>query len=372
MSVPEQLHHQLVDGLAAAGALRTRAWKTAAEAVPRHQFLTGGFFQQVPDSSPAAWRPVLEGGTGWLSGCYTDESLVTQIAGTIRPADVRGEILREPTSSSTLPSLVLRMLEDLQAEPGMSVLEIGTGTGYSTALLCTRLDADSVTSVEYDQDVAERAHRSLATFGVHPTLVTGDGLLGYAENGPYDRIIATCGVHTVPTAWLEQTRPGGQILVTVGGWLGASELVRLTVHDDGTATGPVLGGGVHFMLARPHLPPPFGLLPDLSVGKEREALVGGDVLDDRAARFVAQFAVPTAQQLRLNLDGRDERVLIDVESESWAALHEDEGRWTVRQGGPVALWDAVEEHLGRWHTTGTPGLEEAIIRVDSEGQHIHW
>lgn len=372
MSVPEQLHHQLVDSLTAAGALRTRAWKAAAEAVPRHQFLAGGFFQRVPDSSPAAWRPVLEGGADWLSGCYTDESLVTQIAGTIRPEDVRGEILREPTSSSTLPSLVLRMLEGLQAEPGMHVLEIGTGTGYSTALLCTRLGDDSVTSVEYDPDVAERAHRSLATFGVHPTLVTGDGLLGYAENGPYDRIIATCGVHTVPTAWLEQTRPGGQILVTVGGWLGASELVRLTVHDDGTATGPVLGGGVHFMLARPHQPPPVGLLPDLSVGKEREARVGGEVLDDWATRFVAQFAVPNAQQLRLNLDGRDERVLIDVESQSWAALHEDEGQWTVRQDGPVALWDALEEHLRRWHTAGTPGLEEAIIRVAPEGQCIRW
>ncbi|MFJ3659291.1 ATP-grasp peptide maturase system methyltransferase [Streptomyces sp. NPDC090119] len=372
MSVPDQLHHQLVDSLTAAGALRTKAWKAAAEAVPRHQFLSGGFFQRVPDSSPTSWRPVLEGSVGWLSGCYTDESLVTQIAGTIRPEDVRGEILREPTSSSTLPSLVLRMLEDLQAEPGMKVLEIGTGSGYSTALLCTRLDDDSVTSIEYDQDVAERAHRALAMFGVHPTLVTGDGLLGYAGDAPYDRIIATCGVHTVPAEWLEQTRPGGQILATVSGWLGSSELVRLTVHGDGTASGPVLGGSLHFMLARPHVPPTLGLLPDLSVGQEREAVIGGDVLDDRATRFVAQFAVPDAQQLRLNLDGRDERVLIDVERKSWATLHDDKGRWTVRQSGPVALWDAVEEHLGRWRTAGTPGLKEATVRVTPGGQSILW
>ncbi|MFD4542397.1 ATP-grasp peptide maturase system methyltransferase [Streptomyces bauhiniae] len=373
VSVRDRLHRRLVDELTAGGALRSTEWRAAAEAVPRHEFLRGGFFRRVPgEGSRVAWRPVEENDCEWLAGCYTDESLVTQIADSIRPEDVRGEILREPTSSSTLPSLVLRMLEEARIEPGMSVLEIGTGTGYSTALLCTRLGDGSVTSVEYDQEVAARAHRALATFGAHPALVCGDGLRGHPGNAPYDRIISTCGVRAVPAEWVRQTRPGGQLLVPLAGWLGAGELVRLTVQEDGTAAGPVLAGGVHFMLARPQLAPPLGLLPDLSGGEERCASVGGDVLDDWATRFVVQFAVPGAQQLRLSTDGRDERVLIDVENESWAALHEVDGRWTVRQGGPVALWDAVEAGLGRWHAEGAPGLERATVRVTPESQSITW
>lgn len=366
------LHEQLIDILIAGGHLRTEAWKRAAEAVPRHEFLRDGYFRRVDRGGQAAWTSVLEDDPGWMEACYADESLVTQIAGTIVPADVRGEILREPTSSSTLPSLVLRMLEDLHVEPGMRVLEVGTGTGYSTAVLSTRLGEEFVTSIEYDGDVAGRARAALARLGMYPNLVTGDGLLGVPEGAPYDRIIATCGVREVPAAWIEQTRPGGQILATVGGWMHASELARLTVTDDGTASGPLLGGRVSFMLARPHLPPALGVLPDLGSGKEREAVVGADVLDDWTSRFVVQSAVPDAQRLTLERDGHQEDVLIDVGSGSWAALYRENGRWTVRQDGPNPLWDVAEERLGHWHASRAPELEQFTLSVTPQGHSYHW
>ncbi|WP_394425726.1 ATP-grasp peptide maturase system methyltransferase [Streptomyces sp. SGAir0957] len=372
MNDDEQLLHHLIDRLTADGALRTEPWKRAAAAVPRHEFLRGGFFRVVPHTTPTAWKAVHRSSPEWLPTCYLDESLVTQVAGTIKPADVRGEIMREPTSSSTLPSLVLRMLEELRVEPGMKVLEIGTGTGYSTALACHRLGADNVTSVEYDADVARAAREALGRLGFFPTLLTGDGLLGHAENGPYDRAIATCAVRRVPARWIEQTRPGGQILTTIGGWLNASDLVRLTVHEGGTAAGPVLGGRVGFMPARPHTPPPLGVLPDLTVGVEREARIGADVLADWTTRFITQFAVPTAQHLKLRTGSHDEDVLIDVETGAFAALRKEGGRWIVREGGPSRLWEAAEALIGRWRAAGAPAADKATVTVTADSQSIHW
>ncbi|MBG0853818.1 ATP-grasp peptide maturase system methyltransferase [Streptomyces spinoverrucosus] len=366
------LRRALADRLAEGGFLRSEPWRAAVEAVPRHEFLRGGFFEQAEGSGPTAWRPVPADERGWLERCYADESLVTQIAGTIVPGDIRGEILRAPTSSSTMPNLVVRMLEDLQVEDWHRVLEIGTGTGYSTGLLCHRLGDDLVTSMEVDPEVSRRAGASLGACGYFPELVVGDGLAGHKNGAPYDRLIATCGVLELPYTWIEQTKPGGIVLATLCGWLYSSELARLTVGDDGVAQGRFLGGQISFMLARPQLPPPLGTLPDLQTGKERAARLGADVLDDWDARFVAQLAAPRAQRISLTFDDRTERVVLDVEAGAWAALAQDGEHWTVRQGGPVHLWDEIEEHLLRWRADGAPTLDRFEILVTPEAQRITW
>ncbi|MFD4261953.1 ATP-grasp peptide maturase system methyltransferase [Streptomyces sp. NPDC058534] len=366
------LRRALADRLAAGGLLRTAPWHEALCSVPRHEFLRGGFFEQVKGSAPTAWYPVVPDDGGWLERCYADESLVTQIAGTIVPADIRGEIMRVPTSSSTMPNLVVRMLEDLYVEDGNRVLEVGTGTGYSSGLLCHRLGDELVTSVEVDPEVSRRAGTALATCGYFPRLIVGDGLAGHRHHAPYDRLVATCGVLNVPYTWVEQTKPGGIILATLCGWLYSSELARLTVGGDGVAHGRFLGGQISFMLARPQLPPPFGMLPDLESGQERPARLGATVLDDWDARFVAQLAAPRAQHLALTLSDGTKHVLVDVEAGSWAVLAQDGEQWTVRQGGPVQMWDAVEDHLLRWRTDGSPALDRFEVTITPEAQRITW
>ncbi|GAB2976170.1 ATP-grasp peptide maturase system methyltransferase [Streptomyces pseudoechinosporeus] len=368
----KELRARLVERLADSGHLRTEPWRAAVSAVPRHEFLRGGFFQQVDGSTPTAWAPVMQDDPRWLEGCYDDASLVTQIAGTIVPGDIRGEIMRVPTSSSTMPGLVVRMLEDLRVDEGHRVLEIGTGTGYSTALMCHRLGDDLVTSVEVDENVSARARTALDQCGFAPNLIVDDGLAGHKDEAPYDRVIATCGLLTVPQKLIEQTRPGGIILVTLCGWLYSSELARLTVHDDGTASGRFLDGQISFMLARPQLPPPLGLLPDLDAGDERQAALGADVINDWNTRFVAQLAAPRAQRVTLTRDGRTEDLFLDVETGAWAVLWENHGQWTVRQGGPSRIWDAIEEHITRWRAAGAPQLERFEITVTSERPSITW
>jgi methyltransferase of ATP-grasp peptide maturase system len=368
----KELRARLVERLTGSGHLRTTPWREAVSAVPRHEFLRGGFFEQVDGSAPTAWAPVMPDDPRWLEECYEDVSLVTQIAGTIVPGDLRGEIMRAPTSSSTMPGLVVRMLEDLQVDDGQRVLEIGTGTGYSTALMCHRLGDDMVTSVEVDESVLTRARIALGQCGFTPNLIVGDGLAGYKDGAPYDRVIATCGLLTVPRELIEQTRPGGTILVTLCGWLYASELARLTVHEDGTVSGRFLGGQISFMLARPQLPPPIGLLPDLDEGDEHPALIGADVIDDWDTRFVAQLAAPRAQHVSLNRDDRTEHLFLDVDTGAWAVLWEKGGQWMVRQGGPSRIWDAIEARISRWRAAGAPPVERFQITVNADRPSITW
>ncbi|MGH3781669.1 MAG: methyltransferase [Pseudonocardiaceae bacterium] len=79
-------------------------------------------------------------------------------------------------------------------------MEIGTGTGYNTALLCHRLGDAHVTSIDIDPDPVADAREPLAALRYLPTLLAGDGARGASGNAPYDRIIATCAVSTIPQA----------------------------------------------------------------------------------------------------------------------------------------------------------------------------
>jgi protein-L-isoaspartate(D-aspartate) O-methyltransferase len=126
-----------------------------------------------------------------------------------------------PISSSSQPTIMALMLDQLAAAPGQRVLEIGAGTGYNAALLARIVGPDgAVTSVDIDEDVVAAARENLDRAGFPGVqVVCADGFGGYLVGAPYDRIIATVGVWELAPDWLDQLAPDGRIVVPldVGG-----------------------------------------------------------------------------------------------------------------------------------------------------------
>ncbi|MCD5407756.1 hypothetical protein LR090_00565 [Candidatus Bipolaricaulota bacterium] len=207
------------------GAISSRAVEEAFRRVKRHRFLNGWYRLLPSKGDIRIWEwveydpeaPTSES----LVAIYSDQPLVVQVEGVA------------PTSSTSQPSLVARMLELLELRPGMRVLEIGTGTGYNTALLCELVgDSNLVWTIEVQPHVAEDAQAALAREGyrrVH--VVVGDGFYGVHEGVPFDRIEATVGCSDISSHWLNQLAPGGSMLIPLqhGHW---HPLVLVTHHPE--------------------------------------------------------------------------------------------------------------------------------------------
>ncbi|SDF61717.1 protein-L-isoaspartate(D-aspartate) O-methyltransferase [Lentzea fradiae] len=346
MDDAEALRTELADHLRDTGALRDPRWHKAFRTVPRHGFLPH-FYRQLHDGD---WERVTAEHPDWLRLVYADRVWVTQFDG---DDTVTGGT---PTCSSSMPTIMAIMLEALDVHSGQRVLEIGTGTGYNAALLCHVAGAANVTTVDVDPDISRRARERLRHNGFEPFCGTGDGALGHPARAPYDRVLATCSVATIPPAWLEQCRPGGLVVTTLHRPIGAG-LVVVTSNGDGTGEGRVLAEDGRFMPLRAHASPPAsaGEGPfDRGPTTLRMATV---VNPASPFEFFAGTALPGV------VAGRD-----------WLA-HPD-GSWVrhrgahVDQGGPRRLWDDAERALTEWRALGEPRRREFGISVRPGGQFL--
>jgi protein-L-isoaspartate(D-aspartate) O-methyltransferase len=352
---------ELADALGVSGAVRSAWLRRAFEEIPRHVFVPRfhrweGGREVLVDGDSAAQRDE------WLRGVYTDEALTVQLAPTHDEPAGAGR----PTSSSSAPGVMAGMLEALDLQPGHRVLDVGTGTGYNAALLCHRIGAENVVSIELDPGLADAARRALAELGLRPSVHVGDGHLGVPESAPFDRIIATASVDHIPPAWIAQLAPGGAIVADLRGGLSGS-LVRLVAVDDDVAEGRVLDLPGAFMPMRTRLDSPLRdgetwdqVLDQRNPQRRTTPVEAGLVADCDSLRFL----------LQLHLAGRRVRGFLRSPGGTELSGHATDGSWftvglradgdglfPVAQGGLGRLWDTVESCWGLWRRLGQPGVE---------------
>jgi protein-L-isoaspartate(D-aspartate) O-methyltransferase len=207
-SVPDAVPAHYLAALRATGAVRTAALEHAFAAVPRHRCVAG-FFTRLDEPGTGTYVEVPQHGPvppDLLATVYADRPLVTHL-------DPDGM----PTSSSSTPSLMARMLQALRLGPGMAVLEIGSGTGYNAALMSVlTAPRGRVVSLDTQPEVVAGAAASLSRVGRTAVSVQlADGWGGHPAEAPYDRIIATIGVAGLSPHWLGQLAPDGVIVVPV-------------------------------------------------------------------------------------------------------------------------------------------------------------
>ncbi|QWF79943.1 ATP-grasp peptide maturase system methyltransferase [Amycolatopsis sp. CA-230715] len=347
---------RLVDSLREDGALSDPRWVQAFRAVPRQLFLPRFF---VADGD--RWAAVQAGDDGWLDHVYRDRVLVTQLDDSPERWEVaraEGPVIGVPTCSSSMPSIMAIMLEELRVREGDRVLEIGTGTGYNAALLCARLGDANVSTVDIDPALVSSARAALRAVGYAPACQASDGALGLPAEAPFDRVLCTCAVSPIPPAWLAQTRPGGLVVTTLHRPIGAG-LVRLVAGEGARGEGRVLARDGRFMPMRAHRKP--ASLPAARESEARTTSLPVSEVTDPSSPFEFFAGLALAGVTPRHDAGS---VTFTHPDGSWATRTGN----TVDQGGPRRLWDDVERAREEWKALGKPTRRRFGVTVSPRRQ----
>ncbi len=137
------------------------------------------------------------------------------------------------------------MNEALELRIGNRVLEVGAGSGYHAATVAEQIGPQGhVYTIELVPELVKLARSNLeeAGYSDRVTLVQGDGSLGYPDRAPYDRIVVTAAAPKIPHPLAAQLRPGGILIIPVGGRLFPQELVKVRKDEKGRIERTSLGG----------------------------------------------------------------------------------------------------------------------------------
>ncbi|WP_432092200.1 methyltransferase domain-containing protein [Streptomyces sp. bgisy100] len=360
-------------GLAEAATNRHSRWRGPVATTPRHEFIPRWW-----ERGPEGWE--LHDGQSdpeaWQRAAYRDASLVTRVGQWHADrADPGDRPKGRPTSSATLPSLVVQMFQHARIDDDDHVLDVGTGSGYGAALAARRLGNEQVTSVDVDHYLVAAARERLAHAGLNPTVkaldATGD--LPFDPDS-FDRIVATVAVRKVPASWLTALCSGGRLVTTLAG---TSLLVTAEKDPDGGATGRVEWDRAGFMHARSHSDYPPGAENVRTIAKSSdgdEVCVGQyPVVDVANAWDLSSMLELTAPGIEHEYweHGEERGAIMAHPDGSWVRATSVGDSWpTIHQGGPRRLWHLLDACRSHWLTHGELPVRGAQVFIKPDGTTI--
>jgi protein-L-isoaspartate O-methyltransferase len=356
---------ELAAGLADTAASRRSRWFPAVAAVPRHVLVPAWFYRDQPAGRWRVWDGT-EDHQEWLRCTYADKTRVTRV-GALH-ADHAGpddHPAGRSTSSATQPGLTVRMLRLAGLRRGDAICDMGTGSGYSAALLCYRFGDSAVTSIDVDPYLTKAAGERLAGIGYYPRVHTCDATGPLP--GEFDAIIASFSVRACPPSWLTALRPGGRLVFVI------AETYLVVVADkqpNGGATGRIDSYGAMFMPAR-HGP-----------GYDTPGWPAHDgTADQRAGRYPVinlEESADLCSAFRLTAPGVHTRFTITRQGASELRLWDQAGSWAiatghdtspaaVQQAGDRQLWDELEAVMDMWVPRWSFPWYRAHVDIDPDG-----
>lgn len=368
---------RLVERIAAGDVVLSSRIAEAFLNVPRHVF-TPVFYRRESGDRFTPWRAGDTGDTdgAWWDAVYSGGSLITEVDGVHAEHAPPEGVFGVPTSSSTAPDLMADMLDALDPTSGARTLEIGTGSGYNTALLSRLVGAHNVTTVDHTPHLVDTARERLKVAGFTPDVVLSDGTAGWARNAPYDRLIATASVPRVPDAWIEQCAPGAVLVVPLKGTLAGGSIAWLKKLPDGTAAGRLMHTPAAFMPLLPDTdvtegrPRPARPVAGHAADETRTSALTPRVLDDWTFSFFAQFHLePHTTRTFTHTDGRHITVLRTPDGHATTVTETERGAEVAWSGGRD-LWAPIERARRLWLDLNRPRREWFTIEVAPAGQHI--
>jgi protein-L-isoaspartate O-methyltransferase len=352
-------------------------WRPVVAAVPRHVSVPR-WFERL--AAGVLWEDTweLRDGAGdtarWAAAAYANRSLITQVGAVHADhAEAEDRPAGRPTSSATLPGLLVQMYRHAMISDMTDVLDVGTGSGYGTALLATRLGDARVVSVDVDDYLVKAAAARLASIGLHPVMINADaaGTLPGGESA-FDRIVATVAVRPVPPSWLAALRPGGRLVTTIAG---TNLIVTADRTPDGGAAGRTEWDRAGFMNSRsgPSYSPAmterfaeirhadgehvsYGRFPVVNVNEAWELYSALGLIMPGIGHYFEQYQDGRRTAWMLRPDG------------SWARASAigDEPP-AVHQTGPRWLYDVLDGLRDDWLNSGSLPAYGAQVKIAPDG-----